>query len=52
MQETENIVEPQYEAPTIESVVTEEDMQREVAYAAVVGPSSPGLDGIAGRSSP
>jgi hypothetical protein len=33
MQELENVEAAQYEAPAIESVVTQEDIEREVAYA-------------------
>jgi hypothetical protein len=39
MQENEKTVEPQYEAPAIESVMTTEDMEREVAYAGTPVPS-------------
>jgi hypothetical protein len=44
MQENENAVEPQYEAPAIEAVMTAEDMEREVAYAGDGGPSIPKCD--------
>jgi hypothetical protein len=40
MQESENLEITQYEAPSIEAVITEDDMQREVAYAGVIDPSS------------
>jgi hypothetical protein len=39
MREVEDIVEPQYEAPAIEAVMTAADMEREVAYAGLVGVS-------------
>ena len=32
-------IEPAYEAPAIEEVVSREGLEREVAYAGVVGPS-------------
>jgi hypothetical protein len=41
MQENENVEVPQYEAPAIESVMTPEDMEREVAYAGATLPSGP-----------
>jgi hypothetical protein len=39
MQEAEDVETTQYEAPAIESVMTAEDMEREVAYAGSALPS-------------